>query len=31
LNEDKGQPMAAEYKMSCCISNGKLEYKEDDN
>jgi len=26
LNEGKGQPMPAEYKISCCLSNGKLEY-----
>jgi len=25
-NEGKGEPMAAEYKISCCLSKGKLEY-----
>jgi len=26
LNEGKGKPMAAEYKISSRLSNGKLEY-----
>jgi len=26
LNEGKGKPVAAEYKISSCLSNGKLEY-----